>query len=159
MGIDYIAKLRKGREVTIDAKCRKPGASKYWEEEPDLALEKWSVKPEPGREGKTGWTLDESKQCELILFTFDPSDCMEAFLMSFQLLRIAFRQNILKWYRRFKWDRQRSIDNGFQWQSECVFVPVSVVEQAITEVSHGKLWIAKGATIKQSLIVQDSFRS
>lgn len=135
LGIDYIATLRRGAEILIDAKARDKGASRFWKGEPDLALEKWSVIPDKGITGKVGWTLCEKKQTDMILFTFDPSDTQDVFLMSFQLLRIAFVRNITAWYSRFNHAPQ----NSFGWRSECVFVPVSVVFNAIMEIQHGKL--------------------
>ena len=45
-GVDYVATLRGGAEVYIDAKTREQGCSKYWKNsEPELAIEIWSVLP------------------------------------------------------------------------------------------------------------------
>lgn len=129
-GVDYVATLRKGAKILIDAKARDAGCSKHWNGEPELALEDWSVMPENGSLGKVGWTLDESKMTDLILFTFAPQDTPLCYLMSFQLLRIAFRRNYDQWRRQYKNDIQ---DSG-AWRSRCVFVPVSIVFAAIQEV-------------------------
>jgi hypothetical protein len=134
-GIDYIARLRSGAEVLIDAKARDKGASRFWKYGPEVALEIWSDK---GRK-VTGWTLNESKNTDLILFTFDPSDTLECWLVSFQLLRIAFRNNITKWYSEYKTAIQTSGYNGRSWKSECVFVPIAQVEFSINEASRGEL--------------------
>jgi hypothetical protein len=138
-GIDYIATLRRGREINIDAKAREAGCSVYWNDGPEVALEIWSVKPLNGHRGKTGWTLDESKETELVLFTFDPQDCPNCYLVSFQLLRIAFRKNILKWIDTYRVATQKSKENGRMWQSQCVFVPVDTVYDAMRDVSIGEM--------------------
>lgn len=129
-GVDYIATLRKGYPVTVQAKRRDKGCSAHWNGEPQLALEKWSVV-----ERKiSGWTLDESKSSELILFSFDPSDWHEAFIVSAQHLRVAFRRYLHDWYAAHYHAMQHTPDRGYH--SECVFVPVSVVLAAVTEVSR-----------------------
>lgn len=135
-GIDYIATLRGGAEIFIDAKAREKGCSRFWKSGPEFALEDYSVVPRfPGDPGKAGWTLDESKKTHLILFTFDPSDTDDCFLVSFQLLRMAFRRNYRTWKDQYKNDTQQS--NG--WKSHCIFVPASVVLDAIQQTSKGKI--------------------
>ena len=56
-GIDYVATLRKGARILIDAKTRKRGCSQHWRQGPELALETWSVLPDDKNKGKVGWTL------------------------------------------------------------------------------------------------------
>ena len=143
-GIDYVATLRKGTEVFIDAKTREKGCSKYWKNnEPELAIEKWSVMPggkfnlDPLR-AKAGWTIDESKATDMILYTFDPSDCSTAFLLPFQSLRMASRRMIGNWMNRFKVDVQTS----GSWQSQAVFVPASEVILAIETTFSADVEIA-----------------
>lgn len=126
-GVDYIARLRGGSDVYIDAKTRQRGCSKYWGAEPDLAIELWSVKPTATCQGKPGWTLDEAKLTDLILYTWDPADTVETYLLPFQLLRVAARRNIRRWMEEYK----RDIQDSGQWQSEAVFVPASEVISAI----------------------------
>lgn len=139
-GVDWVATLRRGAQVLIDCKSRRPGCSRYWRQGPELALETWSVCP-GGKFGieksksKVGWTLCERKTVDLILFKFDPSDCRDVFLVCFQLLRIAFRNHHADWTGRFKVDTQ---DNG-RFESRAVFVPADVVLQAIDLASRGKL--------------------
>ncbi len=128
-GIDFVATLRKGATINIDAKIRRPGCSRFWRGTPDFALEDWSVMPENGNGGKVGWTLDESKLTDYIWFAYDPGDSRECYLVPFQLLRIAAIRHWGKWQRDYKNDTQSS--NG--WHSHCVFVPVPVVLEAITE--------------------------
>ena len=127
-GVDYVATLRRGAKLFIDAKTRTPGCSRFWRFGPELALETWSVRPETGRQGKTGWTLSEESDVHYILFTFDPSDTKEVFLYPFQLLRMAFRRNLNAWTNKgYKTD----IQNSGHWRSECLFVPESVVWNSI----------------------------
>jgi len=135
-GVDYILTLRGGSEIRIDAKTRQEGASRFWTDGPELALEVWSVRPggrydTPMPQSKVGWTLCESKDVEYILFTFAPADCAAAYLFPYQLLRIAFRQNYDQWGNQHKTDIQCSSRAHHRWQSECIFVPVSVVRNAI----------------------------
>jgi hypothetical protein len=134
-GIDYIAKLRRGAAVYIDAKTREKGCSKYWRGgKPELAIELWSVMPggkynTPKERARTGWTLDESKVTDMILYTFAPADCPTAFLLPFQSLRIAARRGVKEWMRKYKTDIQTS--GG--WQSQAVFVPAEVVVAAVCD--------------------------
>jgi len=138
-GIDFIATLRHGAELNIDTKGREAGCSKFWKFygeppdlfEPELALEKWSVVPENGRPGKTGWTLDESKLTDYTLHVFDPMDSRQVFLLPFQLLRMAFQRHITAWWARYDHKSQETIRGSRNWRSECVFVPAYIVLGAI----------------------------
>lgn len=130
-GIDYIVTLRGGAQIMIDAKAREKGIKKYWQNGPEVALEIWSNVDRK----VTGWTLDESKNTDLILFTFDKEDCSECWLVSFQLLRIAFRNNITRWRGMYRTAIQTSDQNGRTWKSQCIFVPIAQVECAIIESS------------------------
>lgn len=139
-GVDYVATLRKGASVRVDAKARSKGCRAFWGHGPDLALEKWSVIPtERDPLGRCGWTLSESSDVDMILFTFDPSDCKDVYLIPFQPLRLAFRHNLPAWERDHKVKRQRTEEAGRVWQSECVFVPACVVEDAVRRACHGRL--------------------
>lgn len=133
-GVDYIATLRGGASVLIDAKTRTAGCARYWREGPELALETWSVLPTSQRGGKTGWTLNETTEVDYILFTFSPDDTDSVFLYPFQMLRVAFRRNLPAWHKKYKVDTQ---DSG-GWRSECVFVPESVVWESIREYMQAK---------------------
>lgn len=126
-GIDYIATLRRGAEVFIDHKARDTGCSKFWNGEPDIAVELWSVRPINGHSGVVGWTLDEAKKTHYTLHTFHPDDSVNAYLLPFQLLRAAYRANFATWNKRPK-----GIQDSGRWQSECRFIPVSVVLKEIT---------------------------
>lgn len=128
-GIDYYAFLRNKAIIKIDAKTRSKGCSRYWRFGPELALETWSVKPTKYRDGKVGWTLDEKKEVDLILFKFDKVDSDNVYLLPYQHLRMAFRRNFFKWKGKYKTDVQTSNS----WQSECIFVPADEVLNEITK--------------------------
>lgn len=133
-GIDYVATLRRGSQVYIDAKTRAKGARWFWKRgEPEFALEIWSAMPTGTNPGKVGWTLDESSPVDLILYTFDPSDCKQFYLLPFQLLRMAFVKHFSDWKQEYLVKTQKS--NG--WTSQAVFVPASVVLDAIREQMIG----------------------
>lgn len=143
-GNDYRVTLRRGATVLIDAKARRKGARRWWRDEPELALERWSVMPcDRCPAGKTGWALDEAKNTDLILFTFDASDTEQAILLPFQHLRMAFRKYLPWWWKVFKHERQQN--DG--WASEAVFVPASVVTNGIITVSHGQAITVAGQQI------------
>ena len=128
-GVDYVATLAHGAEVLIDAKTRTPGSSKYWANgEAELALEVWSV---IGK--KVGWTLSTKTNVDYILYTFDKSDWDKYYFLPFQSLRKAFHDNFHKWAKEYKQKKQSS--GG--WESAAIFVPVSVVLQAMRETMEG----------------------
>lgn len=132
-GIDYVATLNGGAEIGIDAKAREKGASKFWRYgEAELALEIWSVCPSE-RPGKVGWTLSDRSNVDMILYTFDKSDCDKFYLLPFQHLRMAFNRHGRSWCAKYLRKKQHS--NG--WTSEAVFVPASVVIAAIADEMIG----------------------
>lgn len=144
-GVDYVVTLRRGAQLLVDAKARSKGCSRYWNGDPEVALEEWSVRPggryqTPRDRAKVGWTLDESKDVDLILFTFDPSDHEYAYVRPLPILREAFRRNIRSWQRHYRTDTQ----NSRRWESSCVFVPLSVVDRAMVDVSRNILIVPIG---------------
>jgi hypothetical protein len=131
-GVDFVVTLRNGAELYIDLKSRETGASKYWKNnEPELALEVFSVV-----ETKTaGWTLDEAKVTDYIYYTF--ADIKTFYLIPFQLLRIAFRRNFTQWQNTYKIKQQKSHSNGRLWTSSAIFVPASIVLDAVKAEMEG----------------------
>jgi hypothetical protein len=129
-GIDYIATLRGGAEICIDAKTREPGCSRYWKNgEPELAIETWSVV-----ENKIpGWTYKENSQVDYILYTFPENDCREYFFIPFQLLRKVSIENYKEWSRDYPKKKQRNRT----YHSEAIFVPADVVIAAIEKAMRG----------------------
>lgn len=135
-GVDYVATLRGGAEINIDHKARSQCA-RYWKQGPELALEKWSVCPHGNFAGVVGWTLDESKITDYTLHTFTETEVV--YLIPFQLLRVVTRRNLKLWERQYRTARQRTPRwNGSEYESECVFVPASVVLEAI----YDSMWKA-----------------
>lgn len=141
LGVDYLAQLNGGAVLGIDGKARSAGAARHWKGgRPDLALEVWSVVPDERHKGKDGWTRDENKVTDLVLFTYDPSDTDTCYLIGFQPLRIAFRRNFVRWcqqYGRNGQPVQQQTDG--RYYSACLFVPANVVLDAIKAASVGRL--------------------
>jgi hypothetical protein len=133
-GIDYVALLRGGASVNIDEKTRSPGSRRHWKGEPDLALEYLS---DVDRK-VAGWTLSESNETDLVLYTFDPADTDICYLVAFQPLRMAFARNLDEWISEYGFNGKawRQTSNGGKWKSEALFVPASVVLEAIREQSR-----------------------
>jgi hypothetical protein len=142
-GTDYIITLRRGAQLRVDAKSRNPGCRRFWAAGPEVSLEVWSVKPggeyeTPRSNSQVGWTLDESKEIDLILFTFDPADHSFAYVRPLALLRETFRRNFRDWYGQYRHEMQRTRKGSVRYQSECVFVPLVIVDQAIEAMSRRK---------------------
>jgi hypothetical protein len=119
----------------IDAKARERGASKYWKYgQPEFALERYSICPSVDNpDGKAGWTLNESTDVDMILYTFAPEDCNMFYLIPFQFLRMAFHHHCREWEREYGVKFQSS----GTWRSQAVFVPASVVLAAVNSEMTG----------------------
>lgn len=118
--------------IGVDVKRRRLGASRYWRNGPEVALESWSVVPCQIRPaGLPGWTMLDGPG--LVLFVWDdlPDECR---LYSRHLLSRAFRLHP-EWGDRYGLHRQRT--DGI-WESEHVFVPTMVVEQAMVAAMLGR---------------------
>ena len=133
-GIDYIATLTNGATINIDAKTREKGASKFWKyDEPELALEVWSIEPSNTYPGKIGWTLDNSTLVDYILYTFDKSDSDKFFLLPFQILRTVFYNKGKEWTTKYGTKKQTNSN----WTSKAIFVPASVILAEINKQMAG----------------------
>ena len=133
-GIDYVATLRRGAKINIDAKTREPGASKFWHHgEPEIALEIWSKYPDERNAGSIGWTLKEDSDVDYILYTFQPEDSNRFYFLPFQLLRQAFRKNFNPWCETYT----KKFQPNATYKSQAVFVPASVVIAAINKEMTG----------------------
>ena len=130
-GVDYFAHLKNGVVVKVDAKRREAGASRHWKGEPELAIETWSV-----YRTKIGWTFNSKSPVEYILYSFEPCDSNNYYFLPFQLLRKAAFDNGREWRDIYRERKQQS--GG--WESRCIFVPASVVLNAVrgamTFVAH-----------------------
>lgn len=122
-GTDYWIEHKRGTPISVDTKIRNEDPVETRGKD-DLALETWSVVNE-----KIGWTLDEKKRTDFILWWFPTRRWV---LVPFPQLQAVFRQFQSMWTRKYFTCRQRTIANGNRgWQSECVFVPREVVLDAI----------------------------
>lgn len=123
-GVDYIATLKGGIQIFIDAKTRVKGSSRYWKHgEPELALEIYSVVESK----KLGWTLSTESKAHYILYTFDPTDSDKFYVLPFQILRKVFVENGRQWIEKYG----KKIQASDNWHSSAVFVPANVVMQAV----------------------------
>jgi hypothetical protein len=145
-GVDYVATLRSGAEVFVDAKARTPGCRRFWRNGPELQIESWSLVPGTCPRqiaGLPGWTVDEAKVTDLILYTFDSADTDLCFLVGFQPLRLATREFFRVWSRDYgppKRQETRCRRCGtHQFESEALFVPASEVLDAIKRIAIGQL--------------------
>ena len=134
-GVDYIAYLKDGSKVTIDAKTRQPGAKRWWQHgEPELALEQYSVKETK----KVGWLFKRSTiHPDYILYTFDKADTPKYYLIPFMLLRKAAFIKWQEWARKYLIKPQPNETHG-GYTSTAIFVPASVLIAAVAEQMAGE---------------------
>lgn len=133
-GIDYIVTLNKGAEIGVDAKTRFQGCSRFWKNGiPELALEIWSNKEEK----ILGWTLDTKTNVDYILFSFDPADSGNCYVIPFQLLQKAFWENGKSWVHEYRIRTQYNKGYYGEWTSWSVFVPAPVVLEAVSQAMTG----------------------
>jgi len=149
LGVDYVARLTDGALVAFDEKIREPGASVHWKWGPEVALETWSVIPDwpyAGRSGAIGWTLNRRSLSHYIVFTFDPSDSCDVYMLPFQLLRSVFERQRAEWAQHFD-VRQQTTDRAGRlgWRSECIFVPAETVYEAVYAAMKTTLQSAPGS--------------
>lgn len=128
-GIDYIATLRDGSTITIDAKTRVKGSSKYWKNnEPELALEQWSVVEQK----KVGWVFKDSDQHpNYILYTFDRSDTDKFYFIPYLLLRKAAYRNWKQWEKMYGIKYQPNNSHG-GYTSSAIFIPANTLISAVS---------------------------
>lgn len=124
-GTDYFVDHIRGVPLSVDIKARKDDPIDEYGSD-DLALETWSVVGV-----KKGWTIDESKRTDYILWLF--ATTKRYCLVPFHPLRLAAKRFGAKWYAKYKVARQPN--HGYV--SECMFVPRVVVWQAIFDVCNG----------------------
>jgi hypothetical protein len=128
-GTDYwVYRKNINKPLSIDVKARSDDPVVKFGMD-DLALETWSVIEKE----KIGWTLDENKQTDFILWFFEPTKRF-VLLPFVQLLTVA-KEHMPVWKREHRVYRQGS--NNGDWHSECVFVPRKAVLDAITNRFYG----------------------
>lgn len=168
-GVDYVARLSSGVEITVDAKYRdteikgrrggRRASRLFWRRseewpdgEPELTLEVWSVMASHENKPVRGWTRDSRKLTDFVLFKWHPDDTRECFLLSFQMLRVAFARCWWAWKRipRYRKNIQPNYDRrrGLRWDSQCVYMPVGTVLRAIEAASRGVAWESLGKDIE-----------
>jgi hypothetical protein len=91
----------------------------------DLALETFS---DIGR-SVPGWSRDETKQTDYICWYFETTG--RTVLMPFPMLCAVFMEKWQEWRETYR----PRIQNSGRWRSECIFVPRSVIWEAITQNS------------------------
>jgi len=134
-GVDYWAILPSGRRLGVDLKLRRDHGAAG-----DVALEMWSVMPGPdGRGGSPGWPWDPKKRTDYVIWIW--LDTRTYYAAPYPLLHTAFLRHARDWTRRYRTARQSS--GG--WTSQCVFVPIDVLDRAIAAVSRGRLPAAAAA--------------
>ena len=134
-GVDYIVSLTDGSSVTIDAKTRKAGSSKWWQNGVELCLERYSVVEQK----KVGWLFkDSTVHPDYILYTFDRSDTDKYFLIPYLLLRKAAYRHWKEWEARYGIKKQPNSSHG-GYTSDAVFVPATVVMKAVTDEMMGTI--------------------
>lgn len=125
-GTDYWIRHVRGTPISVDTKVRSKDPLQAYGKD-DLALETWSAVDQ-----KIGWTLDETKRTDYILWWFTPTG--RWVLVPFLQLCAAFKKRRDVWAEhRYRVERQWTMSNGRRagWQSECVFVPRREIWAAI----------------------------
>lgn len=129
-GIDYWVFRHDARPLAIDLKARSTDPTVDLPVPcDDLALERWSVIEQQ----KIGWTLDQSKETDYILWLFETTG--RWVLLPFPMLCAVFAQHMIGWGQQYKSATQSS--NGGRWHSQCIFVPRLVVWRAMYEMYGG----------------------
>lgn len=129
-GVDWLATLSSGRVVGVDVKIREKDCMRFGSD--DVALETWSVVG-----SHVGWTRDEAKVCEWVLWVW--KDTGRFFLVPFLPLCSVFGQHWESWGSTYKRRTQRTTRDYRSWESECVFVPRTVIVDAISDWYGGTL--------------------
>ena len=129
-GADYIVTMKGGKELNVDVKRRiGEDCKKYARHgEMELALETYSIVEDETHQKKYGWTVDPAKVTDYILYAFDRNVCDVCYIFPYQSLKQAFIRYFKEWKSTGYSIKQQ--DNG-GYKSEAMFVPVSVLRNAI----------------------------
>lgn len=130
-GTDYWIERRNGHALSVDCKVRTLDPVERFGLD-DLALETWSVV----EARRVGWSLDESKRTDYVLWWFSPTSrwC----LIPFPQLLYSFRRRAEGWKRSMRVERQRTVRGEDSWTSECVYVPRRDLWAAIYDDFSGR---------------------
>jgi len=135
-GTDWWIGHVSGNEMSVDCKVRQSDWAATHPDEDDLALEIWSVK----EKRKQGWTLDERKRTDYILWLF--KDTGRWCLLPFHMLCSVFRERLHEWANRrtgYRRAIQKTPTADGEYTSECVFVPRKTIWDALYEKFGGQL--------------------
>ena len=136
-GVDYWVYLE-GKRYGIDIKRRTAGCSKFWKEGPELALELWSNV----EKRQIGWTLDESKKTDIVIFIFDDSDFEQAIWFWFKELLAVFQKQGRNWYDTYFSQYQKTFGINEKWyHSRVLFVPFIVVWTEIRKARKSRAFL------------------
>lgn len=124
-GTDYWVERKNGKRLSVDVKARQRDFAPEYD---DLALETWSSIGD-----RPGWTRDESKQTDYVLWFW--TDTGRFFLANFPCLCNTFARYWRQWVGLYQVAEQ---DSG-GWQSQCVFVPRSVVMDKMAAWQSGTI--------------------
>jgi len=132
-GTDFWAKRGDLPPLSIDVKARTKDhlASRGKD---DLALETWS-----NIDSKLpGWTRDPNKRTDYILFYW--RDTARFFILPFPPLCKVFTRYWEEWRETYQTEQQTTHGvRGDTWESECVFVPRTLVVNTITAWASGSV--------------------
>jgi len=136
VGIDCIVQIG-SKQVTIDYKFREKDPLHFLRSVDDLMLEEWSVVPcDRWPNGKIGWTLDSNKKANYVLWVWTIPDIptyRRWHMVPRSILRNVFAVNLDHWKRTYEIKRmnESNVRMGIAWQTQCVCVPRSVVDDKI----------------------------
>lgn len=116
-GIDRVVTLKSGKTITIDEKVREKDYG-------DILLEYWS-----NEEKKVPGWVAKDLACDFIAYAIMP--IRRCYLLNFNMLRMAWRDNCHEWVGRYKIARAKNI--GYTTVSVCV--PTSVLLDTIRDAS------------------------
>lgn len=143
-GIDWVVMTQDNREIYIDTKTRTHRGSELsclGKPYPEIILELWSIMPggkynTPIGRSRIGWSKDETKLTNYVLYTFHPDICTKHYLFRFKTLKhiVAIREALwrTKNDKKFKSNITiRIISSEKSWESECAYVPVNLIFKEI----------------------------
>jgi len=136
LGVDWWVEMSSTRHLAVDAKVRETDWAAQHPEEDDLALETWSVVESK----KIGWTRDQSKRCDYILWLW--KDSGRFCLIPFPMLCKIFTGKMYEWKSKYKTSTQLTPNSTGGYHSECVFVPRKELWREIYRVYGGERGLA-----------------
>jgi len=131
-GTDYwIHREHRLPSVSVDVKHRTVCPIEKWGSN-DACIETCSVYKNGKRE-KIGWTLDETKRTDLVVYTWPASNGRRYWIAPFPLLCKAAQQNWKEWRREY--GEYPANNHGYQTFS--IYPLISVIEEAMNSLRSG----------------------